>query len=80
MDGQETIRLDQFMKLVGLAKSGGEAKHLIQSGQVLVNGTLETRRSRKLTVGDEVALGPYSAVVELDSEGDADESDQDETL
>ena len=64
MDNEETIRLDQFMKLVGLAKSGGEAKHLIQAGEVLVNGEVESRRSRKLVAGDEVTYGPYSATVE----------------
>lgn len=60
-----TIRLDQFMKLVGLAKSGGEAKHLIQGGQVLVNGVVETRRSKKLHPGDRVTLGERTAVVQL---------------
>ena len=64
-DQKETIRLDQFMKLVGLVKSGGEAKHLIQGGQVTVNGLVETRRSRKLVPGDAVGLGEYSATVEV---------------
>ena len=68
MGDEKTIRLDQFMKLVGLAKSGGEAKHLIQDGEVLVNGEVETRRSLKLSVGDEVTYGPYSATVETGSE------------
>ena len=69
MEEEPTIRLDQFMKLVGLAKSGGEAKHLIQNGEVLVNGEVETRRSKKLHAGDRVTLGDYEAVVEME-EGD----------
>ena len=68
MEDQPTIRLDQFMKLVGLVKSGGEAKHLIQSGQVMVDGVVETRRSRKLRPGNRVTLGDLSATVELGGE------------
>lgn len=52
------IRLDQFLKLCGATGTGGQAKHLIQNGQVKVNGAVETRRRRKLTQGDLVeALG-----------------------
>jgi len=65
-DSAPTIRLDQFMKLVGMVRSGGEAKHLIQGGQVKVNGVVETRRSKKLHEGDHVALGDHAAVVELE--------------
>lgn len=62
---EQTIRLDQFMKLSGLAMSGGQAKHLVQGGYVFVNGELETHRSRKLHPGDRVTLGDQTAVVEL---------------
>lgn len=58
------IRLDQFMKLVGLVMSGGEAKYLIQHGDVLVNGAVETRRSTKLQSGDRVTLGDRTVTVE----------------
>ncbi|MCP4506622.1 MAG: RNA-binding S4 domain-containing protein, partial [Fuerstiella sp.] len=37
-DGEETIQLDQFLKLADLVGSGGEAKHVIRSGVVMVNG------------------------------------------
>lgn len=69
MDESPTIRLDQFLKLVGLVKSGGEAKHLIQGGEVLLNGAVETHRSKKLHPGDVVVLGEYEVVVEWE-EGD----------
>ena len=65
MQDQPTIRLDQFMKLAGLALSGGEAKHLIQAGQVLVNGVVERRRSKKLGQGDQVAFGGRRVIVDL---------------
>lgn len=51
-----TLRLDQFLKLNGVAESGGRAKLLIQSGEVQVNGEVETRRRRKLVVGDVVEV------------------------
>lgn len=51
----ETIKLDQFLKLMGVVSTGGQAKMLIQAGEVLVNGELETRRGRKLVVGDRVS-------------------------
>ena len=68
MAEEPTIRLDQFMKLVGLVRSGGEAKHLIQGGEVLLNGEVETRRSKKLRHGDVVQLGDYVATVEIEEE------------
>ena len=51
------ITLDALLKATGLAGSGGEAKMLILDGQVQVNGNPETRRGRKLRVGDEMVLG-----------------------
>ncbi|MCH7729875.1 MAG: RNA-binding S4 domain-containing protein [Planctomycetes bacterium] len=50
----QSLRLDQLLKLCGVAGTGGQAKLLIQGGEVLVNGELETRRSRKLVLGDVV--------------------------
>jgi ribosome-associated protein len=51
---RQSLRLDQFLKLCGVAGTGGQAKLLIQGGKVLVNGELETRRRRKLEGGDVV--------------------------
>ena len=48
------IRLDDWMKLQGWVGTGGEAKIRIQSGEVRVNGQVETRRRRQLTPGDRV--------------------------
>jgi ribosome-associated protein len=59
----ESIRLGQFLKLANLVESGAEAKPVIQDGQVLVNGEVETRRGRQLVLGDVVTLGPQSARV-----------------
>ena len=53
---RETLRLDQFLKLCGIADTGGQAKLMIQSGEVQVNGELETRRRRKLVSTDVVEV------------------------
>lgn len=62
---KDFIKLDQFLKLKRLVNSGGEAKVLIQSGQVLVNNELELRRGRKLVNGDRVTFQSQSYQVEL---------------
>ncbi len=51
-----TIKLSQFLKLTGAVQTGGQAKLLIQCGEVTVNGDVETRRGRKLIPGDRVAV------------------------
>ena len=50
------MKLDQFLKWVGVASTGGEAKLMIQDGDVTVNGIIETRRGRKLVAGDLVTV------------------------
>jgi ribosome-associated protein len=52
----DTIRLGQALKLSGLAGSGGEARALVESGGVTVNGEVERRRGRQLHPGDIVAV------------------------
>jgi ribosome-associated protein len=67
LTSQRTIKLDQFLKWVGVAHTGGEAKLLIQDGQVAVNGRVETQRGRKLLEGDRVvALGETYVVGSLE--------------
>ncbi|HVW02369.1 MAG TPA: RNA-binding S4 domain-containing protein [Planctomycetaceae bacterium] len=60
------IQLDQFLKLQGIVGTGGQAKMLIQGGEVRVNGEMETRRRRKLKLGDVVEVGDERIVVEAD--------------
>ncbi|WBW49988.1 RNA-binding S4 domain-containing protein [Peptoniphilus equinus] len=50
------IKLDSFLKFVGAVSTGGEAKLVIQQGDVLVNGEVETRRGKKLRQGDTVTF------------------------
>lgn len=54
--GDEFIRLGQVLKASAIAESGADAKDMIQSGIVSVNGKNETRRGRKLYPGDTVSV------------------------
>lgn len=53
---EKVIQLDQFLKLVGLVSTGGQAKILIQSGEVRLNGVVELRRKKKIREGDIVEI------------------------
>lgn len=51
------MTLGKALKAAGLVGTGGEAKVLIQFGDVRVNGETETRRGRKLKAGDVIEVG-----------------------
>jgi ribosome-associated protein len=61
----EVITLQQLLQLAGAVDTGGEAKNLIGTLAVSVNGEPESRRGRKLRAGDvvEVAEGETLRVV-----------------
>ncbi|MCX8033368.1 MAG: RNA-binding S4 domain-containing protein [Thermoleophilia bacterium] len=61
------VTLGQLLKLAGVVYTGGQAKQLITSGAVSVNGEVETRRGRKLAPGDRVTVGDQVFVVEAAS-------------
>ena len=52
----EYIKLQDLMKLADLVSTGGEAKLLVQEGEVLVNGEVCTMRGKKIRPGDVVAF------------------------
>jgi len=58
------IRLGQYLKLMGLVATGGEAKYVIQEGMVQVNDEVEKRRKRQLVAGDKVTLGGQTVTVD----------------
>ncbi len=58
------IRLDDYLKYVGFVGTGGEAKVRIQAGEVMVNGEVETRRRKQLSIGDRIELAGESVEVE----------------
>lgn len=53
----DMIRLGELLKLAGVVGTGGEAKQLLASEEVRVNGEPESRRGRQLHAGDEVLVG-----------------------
>ncbi len=57
------IRLDALLKLAGAVGTGGEAKIVIQSGEVKVNGEVCTMRGKKLRSGDRAEFGKTVLVV-----------------
>jgi ribosome-associated protein len=59
----EYVELYKLLKILNWVNSGGEAKQFIDEGKVSVNGEVETRRRKKLVIGDKVIYGEHSAVV-----------------
>lgn len=51
------ITLQSLLKAAGFCDTGGAAKMAIVAGEVKVNGEVDTRRGKKLKVGDEVVYG-----------------------
>ncbi len=51
----EFIKLQDLLKLANLVGTGGEAKIVIQEGEVCVNGEVCTMRGKKSRPGDTVA-------------------------
>jgi ribosome-associated protein len=66
----DTLRLDDALKMAGLATTGGAAKQMIQAGEVKVNGVVETRRKRQLHEGDVIEVGDESFEIAMADEDD----------
>ena len=56
ISGREYVELKNLLKLLNYVNSGGEAKVIIQNGEILVNEEVELRRGRKLKPGDIVKI------------------------
>ena len=48
----EPVELHKILKFEGMVPSGGVAKLAIESGDVKVNGEVETRKRKKMVSGD----------------------------
>ena len=51
---KEPVELYKILKFEGIVSSGGEAKAVIDDGQVWVNGEVETRKRKKIVSGDTI--------------------------
>jgi ribosome-associated protein len=56
---REFVELNQLLKLVGLAGSGGMGKAIVASGNVTVDGQVELRKTCKIFAGRTVRLEDY---------------------
>lgn len=52
----EEIKLGSFLKLIGEAESGGDAKNFINSQKVIVDGKICLERGKKLIPGQTVEI------------------------
>ncbi len=53
---EEYIRLDDLLKLTGCVETGGQAKVLIQTGGVCLDGEVCTMRGKKLRGGEIITI------------------------
>ena len=51
------IELIKLLKFMGICETGGQAKIAVGSNLVTVDGEVETRKRRKLRVGNTVVFG-----------------------
>ena len=57
------MELNAFLKMHGAASTGGQAKIIIRSGKVSVNGKTETRNKCQLNPGDVVIVDTQKFLV-----------------
>ena len=63
LEDSEFIPLCDLMKVTDMVESGGEAKHIIGLGEVLVDGIVETRKRCKIRAGQEVSFKHHKVKV-----------------
>ena len=57
--------LYKILKFENLVASGGEAKYVITEGLVKVNGAVETRKRKKIFVGDVIDFNGMTFQIKL---------------
>ena len=63
----EFIKLQDLLKFANVVCTGGEAKIIIQEGEVKVNGEVCTMRGKKIRPGDLVELGDVQLTVSYEN-------------
>jgi len=64
LEDSEYIELIKLLKVTSICGSGGEAKHLVDEGEVRLNGELESRKRAKLRVGDKIEVFNEVIIIE----------------
>ena len=62
---KEPVELYKILKFEGLASSGGEAKHMVADGKVMLNGKVETQKRKKKVSGDVIVFGESTLKIVL---------------
>ena len=64
LEGSEYIELIKLLKVTNICGSGGEAKHLVDEGEVKLNGEIESRKRAKIRTGDKVEV--FNEIIEIE--------------
>jgi ribosome-associated protein len=64
LEDSEFIELIKLLKVTNICGSGGEAKHIVDDGEVKVNGEVESRKRAKLRVGYKVEVFNETIIIE----------------
>ncbi len=62
---KQPVELYKILKFEGIVGSGGEAKTVISEGLVLVNGSVETQKRKKIMAGDIIEFGDIKLKIHL---------------
>ncbi len=57
------IKLDSFLKLAGVAQTGGQAKMIIADEMVKVNGEIVIQRGKKIKKDDIIDIEDYDKFI-----------------
>ena len=64
LEDSEYIELIKLLKYTNVCGSGGEAKHLVDEGEVKLNGELESRKRAKIRKGDRSEI--FDEIIEVE--------------
>ncbi|MFP4023833.1 MAG: RNA-binding S4 domain-containing protein [Thiohalospira sp.] len=62
-ENTEFIELIKLLKVTNICSSGGEAKQMVDMGEVKLNGETESRKRAKLRAGDKIEI--FNEVIEI---------------
>jgi ribosome-associated protein len=65
LQGKEFIELNKLLKFLNIVESGGVANQVISNGQVLLNGTVDTRKRCKIRIGDTITIKEQSTIIKV---------------
>ncbi len=70
MINSEPVELYKILKFEAMVPSGGVAKLAIESGDVMVNGEVETRKRKKMLAGDVIEFNGECVRLVLETASD----------